>query len=169
MEKARDDGYRRFRIVAEILSAAAVVISLVFVGIEVRESARQTALNTESMQVSTYQDLVTQIGELNRLALENVEVAALLDDFNLSYDSMPSHEQRRYTSYLFLVFRHGDMAFYQYELGALSRERLESALRPLTCRLGLRMFQEFWQGNREGFVPAYRAFVDSAMVDAELC
>ena len=56
---------------AEIASAAAVVISLIFVGLEVRESARQTELNTQSLQLSAYQDLIGQIGTINVLNIQN--------------------------------------------------------------------------------------------------
>ena len=56
---------------AGIASAAAVVLSLVFVALEVRESSRQTELNTQSLQVSAYQDLIAQIADVNIVMLEN--------------------------------------------------------------------------------------------------
>ena len=58
---------RRYKVVAEVGSALAVVLSLVFVGLEVRGTSRQTALNTESLQVAAYQDLIAQIGQFNQL------------------------------------------------------------------------------------------------------
>ena len=42
------------KLLAQIASAMAVVISLVFVGLEVRETAEQTALNTVSLQVTAW-------------------------------------------------------------------------------------------------------------------
>jgi hypothetical protein len=44
--------------IAEILGAVAIVISLVYVGQQVRESARQTELNTNAVQAATLQGMV---------------------------------------------------------------------------------------------------------------
>ena len=54
----------------EIVSAIAVVISLDFVGFEIRNSSEQVAQNTETMQVSAYQDLNGRIVEMNATEIE---------------------------------------------------------------------------------------------------
>ncbi len=64
----------------QIASAAVVVLSLVFVGLEVRESARQTEVNTQSLQVSAYQDLIAQIQLINLTLLENSELRIRLNE-----------------------------------------------------------------------------------------
>ena len=64
------DERRNWRLLTDVLSAVAVVLSLVFVGLEVRESARQTALNTQSLQVSAYQELMGRVADINVLNLE---------------------------------------------------------------------------------------------------
>lgn len=60
----------RYRVFAEVASAAAVALTLVFVGLQLRETSRQTALNTASLQVSAYQDLNAQISHFNELLLD---------------------------------------------------------------------------------------------------
>ena len=44
-----------YAFVAEILSAVAVVASLIFVGFQVQQQAEETALNTRAIQVGAYQ------------------------------------------------------------------------------------------------------------------
>ena len=51
----------------EIISAVAVVVSLVFVGFEIRNSTEQTEQNTRALQVSAYQDLINRIVDMNAI------------------------------------------------------------------------------------------------------
>ena len=140
---------------AEIASAAAVVISLIFVGLEVRESARQTELNTQSLQLSAYQDLIGQIGTINVLNIQNPK-----EGEPTSWEGLSFRESEQLYNRYFLVTRHGDMAFYQYELGMLTDERLESALGPLNVNLCSPVFRSWWSDNRGAFVVSYRNFLD---------
>lgn len=43
---------REYALVAEIISALAIVVSLVFVGLQVRQSAKETAINSNAVQAS---------------------------------------------------------------------------------------------------------------------
>ncbi len=148
----------RYKMVAEIGSAMAVVLSLIFVGLEVRETAEQTALNTESLQVAAYQDLIAQISEFNRLLIE-ADVAALytrLGDSEGDWAELSTVDQRRGFSLLFLLFRHADMAFYQFERGMLPEARFESALQPLLGNIDRPLYRAFWADNPSR--TSFRAF-----------
>ena len=59
-----------FKQLGGFLSASAVVLSLVFVGLEVQETTEQTKLNTEVVQMAAYQDLIAQIAQINVVLLE---------------------------------------------------------------------------------------------------
>ncbi len=144
----------------QIASAAAVVLSLAFVGLEVRESARQTELNTQSLQVSAYQDLIAQIGAMNERGMDNPELSLLIAETS-SFEEISGIEEEQVWSNLMLIARHGDMAFYQYELGMLTEERLESALGPLKSAVCMPVFRHFWSFSGHNFVASYREFVDN--------
>ena len=62
--------------------------------------------------------------------------------------------------YLWLLFGHGDMAFYQYERGLLSEERLQSAARPMTDRLIFPFVQDEWEWRKVNFAREYQSYVD---------
>ena len=151
----------------ETASAVAVVISLIFVGLEVRESARQTELNTQSLQVSAYQDLIAQINAMNILLFE-FPVAGTLFGASSSED-LSSEEYGQLTALYLLVTRHGDLAYYQYELGMLTEARLESALGALNDWVCTPLFSEFWSNFRQNFTASYRDFVDSKISARENC
>ena len=67
--------YQKFVPIAEIASAVAVVISLVFVGLEIRNSAEQSNLNTQALQISAYQSLMESISVMNVVSLEIGELS----------------------------------------------------------------------------------------------
>lgn len=157
------------KLLAQIASAAAVAVSLVFVGLEVRETAEQTALNTVSLQVSAYQALIGQIDEWNRIIL-NPEIAALalkLEDPDGEWTQLSAVDQSRARSLLYLLIRHADMAFYQYERGMLPEDRLESALVPFLFTISAPMGRAQWERSRANFVPAFRSYVDRQLANDE--
>jgi hypothetical protein len=55
----------KWALIAEIVSAFAIVLSLIFVGIQISQSSDETALNTSAIQVGAYQELVGQIMDIN--------------------------------------------------------------------------------------------------------
>lgn len=153
----------RFKTLVELMSAIAVVVSLVFVGLEVRQTARQTELNTEALRLAAYQDLISQISQFNTVMLD-ADVASIymmIASEEAEWETLTLLEQSRADRILFLLARHADMAFYQFEQGLLSEERMESAMRPFTADLSRPIFQRFWEQSRGNFVPSFRAYIDA--------
>lgn len=156
----RDD--RRYRLAAEIASGLAIALTLVFVGLQLRESSRQTELNTVSIQVAAYQDLNAQISHFNELLLdpELAVVFELMLDPEGDWSRFSDVQRRQARSLLYMRVRHADMAFYQHDRDMLSEERLDSALRPLLSDIDRPIFRSFWEEVRGGQVPAFREYLD---------
>jgi hypothetical protein len=155
----------KWALIAEIVGSVAIVLTLVVLILEVHEGAQQTALNTQSLRVSNYQDLIAQINELNLLQIENrFDLRSVVGATSL--EDLSDEEARLVVPIMTMMFRHGDLAFYQYEQGMLTENRLESALRPLTNGLCMPLFREFWMKRfRSNFVSTYRDFVDREIRD----
>jgi len=149
--------HSRLSITLEIISALVVVISLVFVGLEIRNSTEQTEQNTRTLQVSAYQDLISRIVDLNIISIEeSVTIETLV-----AIDSPTAIETQRLNSFLWILFRHGDMAYFQYENGSISEQRMLSAMKPLLLRLENPKILSRWNAVKEAFVPAYRNYIDA--------
>jgi len=159
---------QRYKLLVEILSAIAVVLTLVFVGLELRETARQTALNTESVQVAAYQDLIAQISQFNRLLLDPTIASVFERMMNPKGDwaEFSAVERRQARSLLFLLVRHADMAFYQYQRGLLPKDRLNSALLPLLSDIDKPMYRAFWEEIKGSQVPSFREYIDKRIAEA---
>ena len=152
---------QEYALLAEILSATAVVASLIFVGFQVQQQSEETALNTRAIETAAYQDLISQIGLINTLVIENGDFAKIRrmgltgEDFNNPGD------RSRFIAYVNLVVRHGDMAYRQYSQGLVSEEDLKSVLTPLTQMIpASEVFRNRWIGLVPGLNPEYVKYME---------
>jgi len=145
----------------EIITATAVVVSLVFVGMEIRNSTQQMEQNTRSLQVSAYQDLISRIVEMNAIDIDK----ATSIDILASKEFLDATQTQKLNSLLWILFRHGDMAYFQYESGSINQERMISAMAPLILRLQNPKIER-WKQIRNVFVPSFRAYVDDQISES---
>ena len=146
--------------IAEILSAIAIVLTLAYLAI-------QTKQNTQALELGAYQDLMSQISQINTLAVENPEVAAWLLE-NRERRIPESDWDSDYLSaraLTFLVTRHGDMAFHLLERDAITQERFDSAIGPLRDNICYPFWQQAWEFGDDNFVPKYQALINGYIRD----
>ncbi len=141
----------------------AIVASLIFVGIETRNSTQQARLTTQAIQISSYQELMDNIAELNASVVQDAEVAAFLFKAYATSEELTDLEKFRLSRNLFQRFRHGDIAYFQYERGVIDEARLRSALNVLM--LGHPRVQAFWGDARDSFVESYQGYVDQLIAE----
>lgn len=155
----------RWRTVVEVTGILAVVASLVFVGIETQNSTKQAILNTQALEIASYQELIDSILELNSQALGDPEVAALMYKAYRTNEKLTELENFRFSRALFSRFRLGDIAYFQYQRGAIDEERLRSVLRIIN--IGNPRVKTFWKQYRRNFANSYAAYIDQAIVEVE--
>lgn len=141
----------------------AIVASLVFVGIETRNSTRQAELTTQALEIASYQDLMDNIALMNTGPLENPELAALLYKAYETGEILSDLERFRLNRDLYRRFRHGDMAFFHYQRGAISEARLQSVLGIL--RLENTLVIDFWRESQDAFVQPYRDYLNDFIAE----
>lgn len=150
----------KWALIAEIVGGLGIIASLIFVGFQVQQSANETALNTRAVEVNAYQALVEKLDGFSVRIMEDPTLNILVMDETDMADL--SREQRsQVISYFYNVVRLGDLAFYQYELGMLSEERMETAIGPINDRVCNTLFREFWDSNNRNFVEDFREFIDA--------
>lgn len=150
----------------EGIGFAAIIASLVFVGIETRNSTQQAILTTQTLEITAYQDLMDNISNLNTVAVEDSEVATLLLKAFDTTDELSELEEFRVNRNLFQRFRHGDMAYFQFERGIIDETRLRSTLQVL--RLNNPRVREFWERNEMNFVDSYRNYVNEIIKESRV-
>ncbi len=113
----------------EAIGFMAIIGSLYFVGVETQNSAKQTALNTQAIEIAAYQELIANISDMNAIGIGDEDAAAILLEMR---DGDPGDvDGHRLRAAFYMQFRHGDMAYFMYERGVIDEDRLRSTLRPL--------------------------------------
>ena len=149
----------------EIVGGVAIVASLIFVGLETRNSANQAELTRQALEISAYQELINSISEQSAFFVENPDVRSALAKAETTLLSELTREERSLVGiFLFMRFRHGDMAYFQYERGVINDDRLRTALNPIRAMLRHRYVQNWWSARRDGFVEPYSDYINS-MID----
>jgi len=151
--------------ILEIIGFAAIVASLIFVGIETKNSTKQAALTTQALEISSYQDLIDNITEMNVLSLENPEVAAFMFKIFNTSDELTELETFRFQRTAFQRLRHGDMAYFHYQRGAIDEARLKSTLQIM--RMGNPRMREFWNQYQDTFIPSYKDYVNRLLEEQD--
>ena len=142
----------------------AIIASLIFVGIETRNSTQQAVLTTQAMEIAAYQELMDNIAELNAHVVQDEEVAAFLYKAYATSEELTRLEEFRLSRNLFQRFRHGDIAYFQYERGVIDESRLRSSLNVLM--LGHPRVQAFWSDAKGSFVEPYQEYVDQLIAES---
>jgi hypothetical protein len=148
---------------AEVAGFVAIIASLVFVGIETRNSTKQSELNTQALEITAYQALMTNIDDMNALSLESPTAAKAMAEI-WTNDAMDMEEFQR-NRLLYILFRHGDLAFFMYERGAIDENRLQSALAPVP--FFTKAGREFWAARKRAFTQNYREYLDRRIASTD--
>ena len=143
-----NDLLKKWALVAEIIGGIAIVLSLLFVGFQIRQEAEQTRLNTRAVEASAYQDLIGQMNTINlALFTDDESMAVVIDALSSEkiVDPIQLAQAARFVGY---VFRHSEMSHLQYEKGLITHEQLYSVLGPLNTVLESDYGMQQWQTDR---------------------
>ena len=148
---------QQWKDIFEAIGFLAIIGSLYFVGVETQNSAKQTALNTQAVEIAAYQELTANIWNMNAIGIGNDAAAAILLKMRDADPSDVDGQQLR--AALYMQFRHGDMAYFMYDRGVIDEDRLRSTLRPLPLAGATGI--EFWKRNKFVFVGRYQQYIDA--------
>jgi hypothetical protein len=154
----------RWALIAEIASAVAVVSSLVFVGLQVRQGASETALNTRAIQASAYQALTAQLSEVPTLIIGNSDLAEAFSSVNRGEPPQSDLATTKLRQLALLIIRHGDTAFVQYQNGLIDESQLRSMLAPVMRQLETEFGRQVWEAHR-GLSPEFKSYVNQQSAD----
>jgi len=126
----KNQNLKSWALLAEIIGGIAVVLSLIFVAFEIRQSSQETAMNTRAISVAAYQDLIAQIITINNAAVTDAELIDIIRrGLEGTIDPVTEpNDAERFLRYRINIARHADLACFQYQQGIINRERLSATL-----------------------------------------
>ena len=149
---------KKIKDAAELVGIVAIVISLIFVGLEVRQSAAAT-------RGATQQALADAAREASAALVEDVETAELILRFLSATDWSDFTEAERFRSVILFtsMLRVYESAYYQRNEGNLSVELWagwEASLRGVAPMPGVALY---WTERRHYFDERFRLYVEGQM------
>jgi hypothetical protein len=96
---------------------------------------------------------------MNSLRVQDPGFADLFRRFDHGEQSRNVTEHARLEAFLYMVFRHGDLAYRQYEKGLIDRNGLLSVLAPTRSFLNTELGNGVWAILSPSLKPDYVAFV----------
>lgn len=161
---------KEWALVSEIVGAIAIVVSLIFVGLQVRQSADETALNTSAVKAEAYQSLVGYLLEFDSDMYTYEHIAELSIRKNTGQgEPLTRVEERQYERTLAYLLELGDLAYYQYLQGVLDRERLDNIVGNLIAQSRTRGFREAWDKYdfKNRVHPEFAAYIEEHGLQAD--
>jgi len=138
----------------EAVGVAAVVLSLVFVGLEVNESTRATRSATAAETTATVADFYTSFGS-------DQQVGTMMRRYITDPQSLTLEERFQATMHLHALMLILQSSFYLEEEGTLTPQIRQSMTKAITSEPGI---QYYWEQRKDIFVnERFIAFMEQTL------
>ena len=139
--------------IAEIISAAAVIVSLLYVAMQIKQ-------NTAAVQSNTFQEVAAEWGGLQLAIIENSDFADVLVKAE-SQESLTPSEAYRLNTWIFYMLTNWEQAFLGYEQGLLAEEGWLGWDGYYKWLISQSYFRSAWDANPvAGFAPSFMQYVN---------
>ena len=143
---------------AEVIGGAAVIVSLIYVGIQIRRSAK-------SSQSQTNQSAHESLANVSLEVAMDEKLANLVNRGWIDFEQLTSDEQFRFILLMTSLFRRYENTYYQYHKGLLEVELWDGYRQSMLLYLYTNGGQAFWKLRRLHFSELFREFLDSTSSD----
>ena len=150
---------KKYALVAEIVGGLAVIIGLVFVGMELRQNTlMQRVTATQALSVD-YANAVDAVGRDEETACIYVRGINSLDNLN-------GIERYRFFVLWFHLLRAGEQLHF-YSLEGMVDERVWRGYeRQMSSIFRYPGFQQYWQSRKHWYSDEFQAFVENGIADS---
>ena len=159
----KNENLQKWALIAEVIAAVTVVVSLIFVGIQVRHSAEESKQNAEATRAATAHQTKRSFLDLLLMMSTNAELHAAWEKaVNEGYDSLNFHEQTVPNSQVRAAFHINSDSYYQYRNGTLDQEQWDPIMRSIDGWVeNASFFWQVWDGWEHIFDDPFREIIES--------
>jgi hypothetical protein len=143
--------------IAESISALAVIISLVYVGTQIRQ-------NTTASKAATIQRWAETSAIEKQAIFESREFAELIARGMTDPGSWDGTDRLRVNLWLVQFFNTFEFLYLQLLLGTIDKTFFESKLPAYTRFLQHRFVREFWDSELSTFDPRFKSYVEMELL-----
>ncbi|HEX4881328.1 MAG TPA: hypothetical protein VFV18_03175 [Porticoccaceae bacterium] len=140
--------------VSQIVSALALIVSLLFVGIQIRQ-------NTLSTQTARHQSIVQAISDWSREVALNNDIANLMVRGSANFEQLDPVQRLQFALLHVALFRNYENIFYQHAQGAIDDHVWEGWAYRMRATFVLPGVRAWWTPQRDSYSDAFRDFLEA--------
>ena len=142
--------------IGELVGGVAVIASLVYVGLQVRQ-------NTGMVKMSAMQSIVRGGVEHNNRIADNADLADMLVRAVEDSDSLSNVDQIRLSSHIVTLYHHLDAAFHMHRSGLLDAETWGKFAYEVPLWMNLPFIREWFEAEKLRLTPSFREYVQERL------
>ena len=142
----------------EFFGAIAVVATLIYLAVQIRQ-------NTRVARIATLQQWVTTVGTVNTAISQSGDLSRIYRAGVEDPKSLEPHERTQFNTYLFQLFNTYESLFFQAEQGAIDQIFFEAKMETMRANLANPGVRGWWDTFATGNLdPRFREFVSKGAV-----
>lgn len=151
---------QEYALLAEIISAICIVLSLIFVGFQVRQGAEETAANTEALRSQVRESMLN--ADLN--TLYKMMDYPYLAEVNLDTLELSQEERQRARVFYFTMSRSRENFWIQHEAGILDTTTYLSYRGTFIEFLtSSELYMNVWKAYQGALTPGFQEEINSVL------
>ena len=152
--------------IAELIGAMGVILSLVYLARQIRQSTDQVSLNTTATRATAFQQLLDHHSLFNLKLLEDSALLDALVRSDTSESALNQIDRLRLSIFLTSLFRSQYNGYCLYAQGLITPDQWKTVTASLVRLRSRRIVHEVWQQRRKDYPDDFRAVVDVFLNDA---
>ena len=140
----------------EFLGAIAVVLTLVYLAIQVRQ-------NTRALKASTFQSISSELGQNVQPLLQTPDLVPIAIKGMTEPDTLTADERLKLQMLYLAMFRRYESVYVQTELGSINREFVEGAELALLSNMNHKFGREWWEAAKPIFYKPFVTHIESLL------
>jgi hypothetical protein len=140
----------------EILGAAGVIASLVFVGWQIRANTKAARLRMHEQVTQTY------LSFLGSILVDTGTFAAGLKSESPNFSDLSDAQKAYFFPTMLGLFKHYEMMYVQYSQGVMDEETWSAWSTHIRMQFHQPGTQHWWNLRKEAFTPAFRKYLDAS-------
>ncbi len=145
---------------SQIIAVAAVLASLIFVGIQIRQNTEQAKDANRLARAQMHQQIADGFTQSMLLIIQMEDTTIENLFLTANTDGASSAELQKFSAVMLGLFKHLENVFYQNKQGFVADEYWQSTCNYISLLIGREGSRQWWAKRKAVFAPEFTSFVD---------
>jgi hypothetical protein len=152
--------------IGEIVGAVAVIATLGYLALQIRQNTRNIQTNTQALRLAAYDSFVTTAADVRRSLFENEEVARIYETGLADPDQLQGLDQTRFRVLMLSAVQGFQIQYFQLAHSELFPEAWEAGCHTLRRVLNQPGGARYWASYKHEFPAGFAQEVDRVLSES---